>query len=373
MNSSRDASPPGALLVYGAYGKTGAAIAKIAAGLGHEVVLSGSNRDRLQRLAAEIAMPAVAVRLDDQAALREVIRPAACVINVAGPFGTTFRPMVEACSAVGVPYVDLNGELDVFREMEDFAAHRQLNIPVLPGAGFGVVAGEGAAMLAAGMIEQPRRVWVGLMPDLGTRSPGAVASTLRALAQRGVVVENGGFAQERVARRSFSAVIGGQRKTFMSMPLGELWAVRRSTGVSSVIAGAVGTTPERILMQSGVLGVAARSEKLRQFLAARMSRSNAQEGHVFESYVWARAEDSAGKTAEVVLRMGEGYQWSAEAAVRIAEHVATDRRPGLWTPGQYLGKAFVLSVPSTKMLGIPAGAFFGHGAPDESQARSARP
>jgi len=51
--------------------------------------------------------------------------------------------------------------------------------------------------------------------------------------------------------------------------------------------------------------------------------------------------------------MGEGYQWSAEAAVRAAERVALDRRPGLWTPGQYLGKGFALGVPSTKLLEIP--------------------
>jgi hypothetical protein len=53
--------------------------------------------------------------------------------------------------------------------------------------------------------------------------------------------------------------------------------------------------------------------------------------------------------------MGEGYQWSAEAAVRAAEHVALDRRSGLWTPGQYLGRGFALGVSSTKLLEFPAG------------------
>jgi hypothetical protein len=64
--------------------------------------------------------------------------------------------------------------------------------------------------------------------------------------------------------------------------------------------------------------------------------------------VWARAEDSEGRTAQAVLTMGEGYQWSAEAAVRAAERVFVDRRAGLWTPSQYFGKGFALGVPSTK-------------------------
>ena len=140
------------------------------------------------------------------------------------------------------------------------------------------------------------------------------------------------------------------------MPLGELWAVRRSTGVSGVIGGVSRPTPERILLQSGVLGLLTRSAKIRRWMGARIAGGKVEDGRVFESKVWARAQDREGRTAEAVLKMGEGYQWSADAAVRAAEHVAVDRRPGSWTPGQYLGKDFALSVPSTKLFAFPEGA-----------------
>jgi len=303
-----------------------------------------------------MGLSSVAVRLDEHDALRQLIRAAACVIHVAGPFATTFRPMLDACSAEGVPYLDLNGEFDVFRAMETLVDRQPLTIPVLSGVGFGVVAGESAAMHAVSALEQPQRVWVGLMPDLGTRSPGAVASTLRTVAHGGAVVENGQFVPERVGRRSFTAKLAGGNETFISMPLGELWAVRRSTGMSGVIAGVTRPAQERILLQSGGLGVLARSEKIRHWLVRRLARGDVPDGRVFESKVWARAEDREGRTAEAVLTMGEGYQWSAEAAVRAAEHLALDRRRGLWTPGQYLGKDFALSVASTKLLNFPVGA-----------------
>lgn len=355
MSRDGSISLPGPLVVYGAYGKTGAIIAEIAVKRGHQVVLSGSDRDRLNRLSADMGVPGVAVRLNDQAAVRKLIRAAACVINVAGPFASTFRPMLQACYAESVPYVDLNGELDVFRAMEDFAVHQQPTIPVLTGAGFGVTAGESAAMHAISMLTQPQHVWLGLAPDLGLRSPGAAASTLRTVAQGGAVVENGRFVPERVGRRSFKATLTGGTDSFISMPLGELWAVRRSTGVSDVIAGVTLPTPERIFLQSGVLGILARSEKVRRWLAARLARGEAQDGRAFESRVWARAEDRSGQTAEAVLKMGEGYRWSAEAAVRAAEHVAVHRRSGLWTPGQYFGKEFALDVHSTELSEFPAG------------------
>src|SRR5262249_27879177 len=244
MSPSGRASLPGPLFVYGAYGKTGAMIAKVAVEHGHDVVLSGTDRDRLNRLSVEMGVPGVAVRLDEQAALRQLIRTAACVIHVAGPFAITFRPMLEACCAEAVPYLDLNGELDVFHAIENFVDHQQPTIPVLSGVGFGVVAGESVAMHAISVLRQPERVWLGLVPDLGLRSAGALASTLRAVAGGGAVVENGQLVPERAGRRSFTATLAGRRETFISMPLGELWAVRRSTAVSEVIAGVTRPTPE---------------------------------------------------------------------------------------------------------------------------------
>jgi short subunit dehydrogenase-like uncharacterized protein len=354
----RDAlSLRGPLMVYGAYGRTGTMIARVALKRGHNVVLSGSDRDRLNRLSAELGVPGVVLRLDDQLRLREHIRNLACVIHVAGPFASTFRQMLEACSAEEVPYVDLNGELDVFRAMEEFVADQQPSIPVVSGAGFGVVAGESAAMHAASMLKQPHRVWVGVAPDLATRSPGAVASTLRVLAEGGASVQNGQLVSERVGRRSFTAILNSRSETFTSMPLGELWAIRRSTTVSSVIAGVRLPPGERILLRSGVLPLLARSEMIRRQLVAHLHTSMTKKERVFESKVWARAEDAEGQTAQIELKMGEGYQWSAEAAVRVAERVANDPRPGLSTAGQYLGKEFALSIPSTKLVKLPNGAF----------------
>ena len=161
-------------------------------------------------------------------------------------------------------------------------------------------------------------------------------------------MENGQFVPERVGRRSFTATLADSNETFISMPLGELWAVRRSTGVSGVIAGVTRPAPERILLQSGGLGVLARSEKIRHWLVAHLARGDAQDGRVFESKVWARAEDREGRTAEVVLKMGEGYQWSAEAAVRAAEHVC-DRQSDFdsWSVS---GEKFIAGVPSTTLL-----------------------
>ena len=345
----RTPSLGGPLLVYGAYGKTGSMVARTALERGHEVVLAGADRHRLDRLSAEVGARGAQARLDAPLELRQLVRKAACVIHVAGPFATTFRPMLEACSAEDIPYLDLNGELDVFQAIEDFMATYRPRIPVVPGVGFGVAAGESAAMHAASMLATPERIWLGLAPDLGQRSSGALRSTLRTVAQGGAVLQDGHFHPERVGRRSFQAALTQRKRTFISMPLGELWAIRRSTGVANVIGGAAVPTAERILLQSGALGLLARSEKIRNWLVEHLAHDSGPGTPTFESLVWARAEDSEGRVAEAVLTMGEGYEWSAEAAVRAAERVALDRRPGLWTPGQYFGQGFAPQVTGTRL------------------------
>ncbi len=339
----------GTLLVYGAYGKTGRLVAKCALARGHEVVLAGSDRNRLDRLSAEIGARSAQAGLDATLALRQLVRTAACVIHVAGPFATTFRPMLEACSAEGIPYLDLNAELDVFLALEDFTGRYRPGIPVVSGAGFGVAAGESAAMHAAAKLAKPERVWVGLAPDLGQRSPGALRSTMRTVAQGGAVVHNGRFVSERVGRRSFQAELSPRKRTFVSMPLGELWAISRATGVADVIGGAAVPLAERILLQSGALGLLGRPERLRNWMAKHLAQGPSAGASKFESMVWARAEDGEGRVAEAVLTMGEGYRWSAEAAVSAAERVVLDRQPGLWTPGQYFGKEFAVEVTGTKL------------------------
>jgi hypothetical protein len=167
-----------------------------------------------------------------------------------------------------------------------------------------------------------------------------------------VIVESGRFLAERVGRRSFHPTIADRKRTFISMPLGELWAVRRSTGVANVIGGAAVPTMERILLQSGTLGLITRSEKIRNWLARNLAQDSVGGTSTFQSIVWARAEDREGRAAEAILNMGEGYQCSAEAAVRAAERVAADLPFCALNARPILRQGFAAGVPSTHLFEV---------------------
>ena len=68
------------------------------------------------------------------------------------------------------------------------------------------------------------------------------------------------------------------------------------------------------------------------------------------SFVWARAEDAQGKSAEAWLETLEGYAFTAAAAVRAVEKTLELSPSGALTPSRAFGSDFVLEIPQTRRL-----------------------
>ncbi|HET6338633.1 MAG TPA: saccharopine dehydrogenase NADP-binding domain-containing protein, partial [Polyangiales bacterium] len=127
-------------LIYGANGYTGELIAREAKARGETPVLGGRNAAALSQLADELGFAHRAFKLDEPKSLDAALAGVRLVLNCAGPFSRTAKPMVDACLRNRVHYVDVTGEVDVF---EAIAARDQdaksAGIVLLPGAGFDVV------------------------------------------------------------------------------------------------------------------------------------------------------------------------------------------------------------------------------------------
>jgi saccharopine dehydrogenase-like NADP-dependent oxidoreductase len=102
------------VLVYGAYGHTGRFVVAELRERGFEPVLSGRDAARLPG-----GRPAP---VDDPAALDRAFEGVAAVINCAGPFAATARPVAEAAIRAGVPYVDVAAEIEANLDTFELAA-----------------------------------------------------------------------------------------------------------------------------------------------------------------------------------------------------------------------------------------------------------
>jgi short subunit dehydrogenase-like uncharacterized protein len=119
------------ILLYGATGFSGRLIAAEAeragmgsgGGSGLRMVLGGRDGGRLRRLARTHEMEYRPFSLDDRGDVRRELRDVDVVINAAGPFAWTADRLVKGALDEGCHYVDINGEADVYRKLDDLGRH----------------------------------------------------------------------------------------------------------------------------------------------------------------------------------------------------------------------------------------------------------
>jgi short subunit dehydrogenase-like uncharacterized protein len=128
------------LLVYGATGYTGRLVVERAVEVGLDVTVAGRDPGRVGELADALGTEARAFDVDDADAVREALKDAICLLNVAGPFRNTAHQLMDACIEAGVHYLDTSAEFATFAlaESKDHEAVRA-GVMVMSGTGGDVV------------------------------------------------------------------------------------------------------------------------------------------------------------------------------------------------------------------------------------------
>lgn len=213
-----------ALLLYGATGYSGRLIAELAqqrwadGKQGLRLILAGRNGQLLSDLARRLKVGYRVFGLDDRHAVEAGLQDVFALINAAGPFALTAEPLAKAALRCGCHYVDINGEVDVYKRLDDLGyLARQRRLAMVCGAGHSAVASEllleealrylkgttelGAVRIALSQIDQPSR--------------GSIQTVLRTLREQVLVVRDGG---ERKGLQSSK----NDRFTLTYVPLGQL-------------------------------------------------------------------------------------------------------------------------------------------------------
>jgi short subunit dehydrogenase-like uncharacterized protein len=334
-----------AWMVYGANGYAGELVARLAVARGQRPVLAGRNEAAIRRLAEELGCPAAVVALDDAATLRTALRDVTAVAHCAGPFAATSAPMVDACLAAGVHYLDITGEVAVLEAVfgrSDEAV--TAGVVLLPGMGFDVVPTDCvAASLRAQMPEATEL-------ELAVRAEGGLSrGTLRTSL-------GGGGGWRRVAGRLVEPPIGEPRRrvafpsgsrTVSALPLGDVSSAYRSTGIPTITTYAVlPAIARRPAMQR--LGVAALRlgpvRALADTIARRLPSGPSPETRATtRSEVWGEVRDAAGHTVTMTLTLPNPYDVTADSVVRAAGPIG-GVPPGAHTPSEAFGADYVFSL-----------------------------
>ena len=124
------------IAIYGAYGHTGKFIVAELSRQGYSLILSGRDEEKLQLLKLQYPDSIVkATDITDPKMLDNAFYGAAIIINCAGPFLDTAKPLIGSALRLGIHYIDLSAEqkavLDVFEQFSVLTKDKILIIPAV--------------------------------------------------------------------------------------------------------------------------------------------------------------------------------------------------------------------------------------------------
>lgn len=339
-------------MIYGANGYTGKLMAEEAVRRGMKPVLAGRKAEAIAPLAEKLGLPMRAFALDDAKALREGLRGMTLVEHCAGPFSATSAPMIEACLEVGVHYLDITGEIDVFAH--GHAQHeraKKAGIVVLPGSGFDVVPTDClAAMLKR---ELPTANALVLAFDAGGGpSPGTAKTGVEGLGKGGRARIDGKMTRVPLAWKTRMFERDGEQRFAMTIPWGDVYTAFVSTGIPNIeVYMSVPPSSAKNLRRIRWLGPLLGSSPVQAFLKGQVAKkvrgpsekTRAGTGSV----VWGEARDASGKEIRGQLRTPNGYELTVTAGLGIVQRLLDGERPagGYYTPSLLMGADYVLSLP----------------------------
>jgi short subunit dehydrogenase-like uncharacterized protein len=339
------------VLIYGANGYTAGLIVREAAVRGLPAVLAGRNAPAIEELARHAKMDHRIFALDDSAAVDAGLKDISVVLNCAGPFTRTAKPMADACLRYGVHYLDITGEISVFEALAARDAEaRATGVMLLPGAGFDVVPSDCLAAHLKRRLPSATKLALGFQA-IGRFSRGTATTMAENLSRGGAIRRGGVLTPVPAAWRTRTIDFGRGPVRAMTIPWGDVSTAYHSTGIPDIEVYLAASSSQvlvgRLLRWFGWL---AGSGPVQAYLKRRIQAGppgpTDEERARGQSLLWGEATDAANNRVVSRLRGPEGYTLTMLAAVAVVARVlAGQAPPGFQTPSLAYGPDFVLELP----------------------------
>jgi saccharopine dehydrogenase (NAD+, L-lysine-forming) len=340
----------GAVLVYGATGFSGGAIAARLTARGAEVVLGGRDPRRLTSTARRLGAASRTLPLDDPARLERGLAGIGLVVHCAGPFAQTAAPMMQACLRAGVHYLDLAGEWPVFTLAQKLGpAAAAAKVMLMPGVGSTIVVADGLMAKAAAAVPDAQTLRIaGSLPAVASR--GTVISALPLVSRRPIVRRRGviEMAPPGGSPRWFNFGDGERACIGVSAP--EIITGEHTTGVPNIEAYLEAPTALRFALGAGALaadiaGIAAMRAAGQLLAATRPPAPSEAHRRSASLAVVVEAEDPWRRMRRFGLRAPDGYSVTVETVDAVVTRVlAGEHPPGFQTPANAYGPGLVDSL-----------------------------
>ena len=345
-------------MLYGANGYSGELTARAAAAAGLKPVLAGRSRGPLEALAGELGLESRVVGLDSPAALAQALAGISLVLNCAGPFSATARPMIAACLVARAHYLDITGEVEVFELAAGLDAEaRAAGIVLCPGVGFDVVPTDCVALALREALPGATHLALGF-DNASPVSRGTARTMVEGLGNGGAVRVAGLLKRVPLGFRDRRIDFGAGEKLAMTIPWGDVSTAFRTTGIPNIEVY-IPISPRRLsrLRQLNYLRWALRLKIVQGWMKAKVDAGvpgpDAALRERTPTYIWGevRAADGTVRTARIMTANGYTVTVHASLAV-VTALLAGGVAAGSRTPAPILGSRFVETLPGSGRLTV---------------------
>jgi short subunit dehydrogenase-like uncharacterized protein len=338
-------------LLYGSYGYTGSLIANLAVSRGMKPILAGRDLDRLKQQAGNLGLDYLHISLDDPTSLRVALERVPLVLNCAGPFAHTYRPVVEACLRLGKHYLDITGEIKVFESLAALDARaREAGIMLLPGLGLDVVPSDCLAVHLKQRLPGATQLTLAISGTGGGISRGTALTSIEGISGQGVVRRDGKLVPVPLLGKTRQVDFGRGPRLVANIPWGDVSTAYYSTGIPNIetYMALPKSAMRMVNVFRPIIGLGRKRWMQRLLKWAVMKRSPGPSDEILlhgRSRFWGQAIDEQGNQVTSRLETLNGYALTAETALAAVRRIlAGDFKPGFQTPALAYGADFILEV-----------------------------
>lgn len=342
-------------MIYGANGYTGKLTAKEAVRRGMKPVLAGRNRADIETLARELDLEFRIFGLEKQQETEQGLAGLKLVLHCAGPFSVTSQPMISACLAAGVHYLDITGEISVFANAhEQNEQARHADVVLLPGAGFDVVPSD---CLAATLVEAlPAATKLQLAFEAGGGpSPGTAKTSVEGLGNGGYVRRDGELKKVPLAWKTRSIPFAHAKRQGVTIPWGDVFTAHISTGIPdievyiSVPPSAIANL-RRLRWIQPVLSLGPVQAFMKNRIEKRISGPSDDTRKDSFSQLWGEVKSADGRSASATMTAPNGYDLTVTASLGIVQFLLeNDVEGGYYTPSLLMGSGYAATLPGVEL------------------------
>ena len=331
------------ILIYGATGYSGSRIVEQTVKNGLRPVIAGRNHESINSMAHRMGLKSEVFDLKDSKAVGELVSQYSLVLNCAGPFLSTFEPLVEACLQGETHYLDITGEVTVYETLA--AANDKAvdaGVMLMPGVGFDMVPGDCLALMLKNRLPDASELEISYSFG-GTLTRGSIRSALASFSPDSQVRRDGKLVhihEPKIKRVDFEGENGVGEVDCLATTFGDISIAWKTTKIPNITSYlhytksflelASITSPEMIdNLPEGPTAEELENDRALIMGEVKNSRGDYHKALLITPQVYAATFPIA---ADIVRKVSEGC-W----------------KPGFQTPALVFGADYILDFPNVDL------------------------